>query len=419
MKRYTDNWPTLNVFSMKGNIDPKPPYQRAAVWTESQNQLLIDSILRNIDIPKLYITKAENDNYEWEIVDGQQRLRAVWEFFAGTYRIADDAPDVGKHVVKAKTYDELHSEVKVKFNGYGLTFIILEEEEDQEIEEMFLRLQNGTSLNNPEKRNAIPGNTRDFVRDIADSHKLFTDAINFHSKRYAHHEVAAQMLLIEKKGGPTPYTHTQLELMYIRDESENGKNFNKDSAEARKLRRVLNFLRRAFPNKTPELSKLNVISLYTLASELLENYAISKKPKQFGNWFIDFEKRRTLIDHEEDDEMYGYHMAIYQRTGSEANQKTRRDVLIKDLLGRMPALALLDKQRLFTEEQRLVIYRLASGICENPLDNPECAEDCNWDNWHADHIVPHSLGGPSTIANGQLLCPSCNSKKLDKMPATI
>ena len=224
------------------------------------------------------------------------------------------------------------------------------------------------------------------------------------------------MLLIEKKGQPSPYTHTQLSLMYTSDTTEkSGKKFTSNAPEAKKLKKVLNFLHKAFPTKTSELSRLNVISLYTLASELLENYAISKRQKEFGEWFIDFEMRRQLVNPQEDDEMYGYHQAIYQRTGAVHSQKARREVLIKDLLESIPDLALLDKQRQFTDEQRRVIYRLASGKCVNPENNPDCSEDCTWENWHADHIVPHSSGGPTTVSNGQLLCVNCNLKKADKV----
>jgi superfamily II DNA or RNA helicase len=33
--------------------------------------------------------------------------------------------------------------------------------------------------------------------------------------------------------------------------------------------------------------------------------------------------------------------------------------------------------------------------------------------WHGDHIIPHSAGGATDVANGQALCPECNLKKGD------
>lgn len=38
---------------------------------------------------------------------------------------------------------------------------------------------------------------------------------------------------------------------------------------------------------------------------------------------------------------------------------------------------------------------------------------------HADHIIPHSRGGKTTLLNGQALCRSCNLFKSNKMTATV
>ena len=44
-----------------------------------------------------------------------------------------------------------------------------------------------------------------------------------------------------------------------------------------------------------------------------------------------------------------------------------------------------------------------------------CGVHCEWNNWEADHIIPWSRGGQTAIENGQVLGPSCNSKKSDQM----
>jgi hypothetical protein len=46
--------------------------------------------------------------------------------------------------------------------------VVLEDTDEDEVREMFLRLQNGTSLKAQEKRNAMPGTMRQFVKSLTD-----------------------------------------------------------------------------------------------------------------------------------------------------------------------------------------------------------------------------------------------------------
>ena len=254
------------------------------------------------------------------------------------------------------------------------------------------------------------GAMRDFVHGIADSNKLMTNSVAFKNTRYSHDEVVAQMLLIEMRGAPTSVRHTQLKALY-----QNYKSFKKSSTVATKLKRVLRFLNRAFPQKSPELTKVNLLSLYTVASAALTKYAISDRTAEFGNWFVAFENRRKQEEDKPEDErderMVSYQLAVLQQTASLASQQERQSILTEDMVATIPDLILLDDQRQFTFEQRVAIFRKANGRCVNPNHNQDCVIECGWDNFHADHIVPYSKGGRTTVANGQLLCADCNLKK--------
>ena len=412
MIRNTRIWPVFSVNTRRARIDPSPPYQRGLVWSRSQKQLFIDSLIQDFDIPKLYLRRTTNpaSQYEWEVVDGQQRLKAIWEFLGNEFPVSNDSDPVDNAVIAGKLFSSLPDDIQDQLQSYELSIVELAEAEDQEIEEMFIRLQNGVPLNAAEKRNAISGNVRNLVSEIASSHPFIAGSVAFPNRRYAHDEIVAQMLLIEMSGGPTHITPTKLRVMY-----EDGVSFNTRSACARKFRRVLNFLADAFPDKHPELIKTNTLSLYIIASEALARYSISNRTKGFGQWFVEFEARRIanqdLPEDEMDPEMRDYQSAILQGSLSLSSQNIRRNLLMKDLLSSMPNLRLLDDQRQFTHEQRLVIYRKANGACVNPNDNPDCVRECTWDNFHADHITPYSAGGKTVVENGQLLCPSCNLKK--------
>ena len=68
----------------------------------------------------------------------------------------------------------------------------------------------------------------------------------------------------------------------------------------------------------------------------------------------------------------------------------------------------MSEPRQFSRRQRRALYRAAGGECER------CGKDLRQD-WHADHVVPRSKGGLTTIANGQALCPGCNLSKSDQI----
>jgi hypothetical protein len=76
----TDTW-SITKFSYQTKRDRLnfcPPYQRNDVWSVGHSQQLIDSVLRGIPLPSVILNKS--DKGELEIVDGKQRLTAIFRF---------------------------------------------------------------------------------------------------------------------------------------------------------------------------------------------------------------------------------------------------------------------------------------------------------------------------------------------------
>src|SRR3989344_6449850 len=199
MKRYSDSKPIASIIRREEKTDPKPEYQRGPVWSNKQKQLLIDTILRDLDIPKFYLRAVSSGQYEWEVVDGQQRLRAIWEFRRSEYKVSKDAEPVGETKIANLAYADLPEDLKDKFDSYALDLVILEDATLEEVEEMFVRLQNGSTLKAAEKRNALPGNMKLFIRDLA-KHDFFNNC-GFKNRRFDFDQVAAQCMLLELNGG--------------------------------------------------------------------------------------------------------------------------------------------------------------------------------------------------------------------------
>lgn len=413
MRPIPQDWALRIVRLQEPVIDPQPPRQRGPVWSLPQRQLFIDSILRKYDIPKLYLRQVHRDPYHYEVIDGQQRLRAIWAFYRSEYPLALDADDVDDQPVAGKRFDDLSLEVKTGFDMFSLQMVLVEGATDDEIDEMFIRYQGGVPLNSAEKRNAISGAIRDFVHELSSGHSFFRSSVAIPNRRFAHDEVLAQMTLTELNGGPTTVRHIQLKDMY--EKNRQTTHFRRYRRKTAKIRQVLDFLARAFPEPVPQLIKASCLSIYLLASDSLENYAIKGREGDFHDWFMDFENRRQQDSDKPEDErdadMVTYDRYLTQQSADKTALEHRHTVLKKDLALFISDLELLDPRRYFTEEQRAAIFRNYDGKCANPSNNHDCQVECEWNNFHADHVVPWSGGGKTTVANGQLLCASCNLKK--------
>lgn len=73
-------WTISELIKIMDKIDEQPPYQRGEVWPRSKKKHLIDSLLRGIDIPKIYLRKVDRGPYEYEVADGQQRVTSILDY---------------------------------------------------------------------------------------------------------------------------------------------------------------------------------------------------------------------------------------------------------------------------------------------------------------------------------------------------
>src|SRR5712691_8197247 len=63
-------------------IDLDADYQREKIWSREDQEKLLDSIVQNIDIPKIYLARtADNESFDFECIDGKQRTVTLLNFF--------------------------------------------------------------------------------------------------------------------------------------------------------------------------------------------------------------------------------------------------------------------------------------------------------------------------------------------------
>ena len=83
-------------------------YQRSYIWKTPKKQLLIDSIMREYDINKIFLRQLKDGAYE--CLDGQQRLRSIFDFMdmdgAHRFPLGECSRDQG---LDGKTIEELEN----------------------------------------------------------------------------------------------------------------------------------------------------------------------------------------------------------------------------------------------------------------------------------------------------------------------
>lgn len=75
-----------DLIEQREAINLRPEYQRRLRWTNAQKSKLIESLLLNIPVPPVFFYEADAARYE--VMDGQQRLNTIRDFFAGDFALS-------------------------------------------------------------------------------------------------------------------------------------------------------------------------------------------------------------------------------------------------------------------------------------------------------------------------------------------
>jgi hypothetical protein len=177
MKITTTQWTLKKLLTLKSEINPKPQFQRGEVWKESRKQLLIDSILRGYDFPKIYLSQNKNTiHYTYDVADGQQRLKAIWSYFDDGFALANNAAPVSNLKIAGLFYSELPPLLQRRLKGFKASIALINNMPQPELRTLFARLQMGVVLTPPELRNAIASAIGAIIDTAAETHPFFVNS---------------------------------------------------------------------------------------------------------------------------------------------------------------------------------------------------------------------------------------------------
>lgn len=282
----------------RGNIDFYPSYQRkGGIWSPKDKAYLIDSILNDYDMPKIYIadftyvnTLLNEKKKPFAIIDGKQRFEAIFDFFDSKLRLAEDFQFFQEKGLKlgGLSYQELkisYPKVASKFEIYNLPVMSVISDEESKINELFVRLNRNKPLLGAEVRSAMKGKVPILIKNLANN-KFFKEKIKFSTKRKQDENVAAKILLTEFRGKFVDTKKIHLDRFVEEGIKSESVGFNRAAQRAEK---ILSRMASVFKKKDPLLKASGAIPLYYWLFK--DTYPDYQEAYQF---LVSFEKERQV-----------------------------------------------------------------------------------------------------------------------------
>lgn len=427
-------WPVRDLLLAfdKGSLSRNNEYQRGASWDDNQKRALVDSLLRGYPLPALFLHMKSSTilgevSKKYDIVDGQQRLLALSEFFKGNFelfKVDDKRFKIPASVRKLPApwagcrYSDLSPELKSRFDDTKLDvqMILLTEDEDQ-IRDLFIRLQSGKALSAQQVRDAWPGNIGPFVELLAGKLKkrpkvnLFervdrrgtrVDDDESVDEYVDHRMTCGQLLLTFITRSRDPQTFRKISSREVDGLYHEFSDFDATGETARRFIEVLDVVdevleRSLRPQESDGVAskrknrfrKVDIISLFCFVQDVLST----------PNQKLDSLGKQKLAEH--------FRTLKTDNTGKSTSGKTLetcyrayRTSLPDDIQIR------LDARRVFSDEQKHELKLLSDGlcgVCKKPVLGHEEAE--------ADHYpIPHYLGGVTELSNARYVHTRCHPR---------
>lgn len=360
------------------NINPE--YQRNDPWSEKNKTRLIDSIFHNYFIPPIIISNNQ-------VIDGKQRIQAISKFKNNNlYYFSSQSNKI--------YFKDLQNGDQSKFLNFEINYVELENLNDEEIRDTFLRInETSIKLNKDETRMAkcIPA-IREFIENIT-KNDSFTKLCKSKSndKRFKQSNLIIRLLAILampscKKGVRSYMDQLILDNKLLTNEEINQGDFIKTFEDMYKI-----FGTDTIPNKSfNTIFEAIFIAYYNNIKNRSSYLAHKDKIKQ---------SIKKIIKEISDDQMGG---------GIKFDSKVYIDKRIEKVEKILQEYE-LDTKRTLSHDEKLKIWNENKHRCKS------CNKEfTNFNEVEFDHIQPYSKGGKTQVENTQMLCKNCNRSKSNK-----
>lgn len=430
MELKSETMTVQNLLELKKNsmLIVNPEYQRAAVWKEDQQKKLIDSVLRGYPLPLIYLHHKKRviagmQNEGLEIIDGQQRINALYKFGESALKLFDPIKDdkVARfpNFVKASPcpwarcdFLGLPEELKNRFLNTEILIVKITMDNEDEARDLFIRLQAGLPLNAQEKRDAWPGGFTELIlrfggkQEIAryQGHDFFRRIVKKSSTdRGEVRQLCAQicMLFFERA---TQGNWIDIGTQAVDDYYYKNLGFDITSPLVSRLSQILDLAVQLFAGQTtPKLKGYEAIHIILILDSLLDDYT-----RGWHTHFIrayDSFKANAARAKKDGAGEYWFEYGSLTQTGSDKARtiQRRHAFFAKKMLNELKP-TLLDPTRIFGEVEREIVYYRDEKRCA------VCDGDIRWPDLEIHHVEEHQIGGLTEIENAVSVHKDCHPK---------
>lgn len=413
-------------------IKPNPEYQRGVVWTLDQQKKLIDSVLRGYRLPIIYLHKIDKKvagmiRQGYDIIDGQQRIVALHRFVEGTFPLYDvkderaklplflrdqPCPWSGKHM------HELTEEDRERLLQTRLPISCIHTDNDNEVRDLFVRLQAGFPLNHQEKRDSYPGLFGEYILwlggkpDIIkyQGHRFFQDVLRMRpgSDRGKTRQLAAQItiLFLERYVRDVEY-FSDINAKAIDEYYYKHLDFDEATDRNKRLLVILDKLTELMAfDKGPKLRAHEAIHLILFVDTIWDDYTrfwesqIAEAVRAFSAELNEANATRYDPKPHETWLQYGVHTRANSDRGDSIQR--RHNFYCQRMAEYIENLTPKDERRFFTSTEREQVYwrdRQLCGVCKAKV---------SWIEAEIHHLKAYSKGGSTTLDNAQLVHRHCH-----------
>lgn len=200
----------------KNIVYDHPMQRKPGQWDDEQKSLLIHSIEVGYAVPQAYALQLyDNFDEAFSVLDGKQRFTTIYDFVKDRFRLIEDIPLVTirkretvvnengnrraefvnrEYDISNKLFSELDEKLQERILDFPFSVILLSDFTDEDIENQFFRLNNGTPLTKDQKTRVILGDELAEFIDAQEQKEFFVKKSYFTSNQRKHGEVQTCIL---------------------------------------------------------------------------------------------------------------------------------------------------------------------------------------------------------------------------------